>query len=339
MKYQLRAGVITPFVQKYYKLLILAIAGLFTLSYMVMTLTASAAPKGNNAADAADMSEICHKTDEGWMKIFASSRSLKGHLGHGDNGPGKFVEATSGDWFGNDCDVLSRYGEITSPLSDEEFEVGGTVTLSAFLVDKDGNDNVQWAVRRGTCAAGTNTVAGNVDGFNNGNGGWDHYNFNYVWNTAGALEGNYCFIFNPTESAGDPPVRETVEFKLMSTREFQLLADDLNGINIPTVNGVSYEVEVEGYWNNDGPKKFADAECVSVDGTIWEEFENLDVQIDTEFVDWGSCDEVDHTYTTEIIGDGSFNLRIFDGNTGMNTPTPSWYTNNNGGLIVTVTSL
>jgi hypothetical protein len=102
-----------------------------------------------------------------------------------------------------------RTAEITSPEVDEI--VYGDVHLAAWLDDKDGNDNVQWAVREGTCAAGTNTVAGNVDGFSD-DFMWDGSDFSAVWDSSGATPGMYCFIFNPTESAGDLPIRETREF-------------------------------------------------------------------------------------------------------------------------------
>jgi hypothetical protein len=40
--------------------------------------------------------------------------------------------------------------------------VGDDVTFAATLWDKDKDDSVQWTVRRGTCAAGTNTVWGEL---------------------------------------------------------------------------------------------------------------------------------------------------------------------------------
>jgi len=107
-----------------------------------------------------------------------------------------------------------RSAVITSPLAGEE--VSGTVSFDATLTDKDGNDNVQWAVRRGTCAANTNTVLGNVDGFSSPFT-WDHYNFHASADTSAWIPGDYCFIFNPTESAGDAAIRETREFVLKDT--------------------------------------------------------------------------------------------------------------------------
>lgn len=102
-----------------------------------------------------------------------------------------------------------RTAEITSPGDGET--VSGLVSFNAILVDKDGNDNVQWAVRKGTCAAGTNTVFGNVDGFND-HYTWNGADFHAETDVSGWVPGMYCFIFNPTESAGDTPLRETREF-------------------------------------------------------------------------------------------------------------------------------
>ncbi|MBN2458859.1 putative metal-binding motif-containing protein [Candidatus Woesearchaeota archaeon] len=111
---------------------------------------------------------------------------------------------------------VNRYAEITSPSAGET--VRGEVDFEAYLVD-EGAESVQWAVRKGTCAAATNTVFGNVDGFT------DAYDWNYdaetfthtfsatadtcVWEP-----GDYCFIFNPGEGAGDTNIRLTQLFIL-----------------------------------------------------------------------------------------------------------------------------
>jgi hypothetical protein len=108
--------------------------------------------------------------------------------------------------------VFVRSAEITSPEAGDE--VSGTVSFDATLTDKDKNDNVQWAVRKGTCAAGTGTVLGNVDGFND-SFTWDHTNFHASADVFSWTPGDYCFVFNPTESAGDATIRETREFKVV----------------------------------------------------------------------------------------------------------------------------
>lgn len=117
------------------------------------------------------------------------------------------------DWTRFDV-VFARSAEITSPTAGEE--VYGTVSFDAALTDKDGNDSVQWAVRKGTCAAGTGTIIGNVDGHSD----------SYTWNGAAFHAeadtslwplGNYCFVFNPSESVGDVAIRETREFKIVNS--------------------------------------------------------------------------------------------------------------------------
>lgn len=102
-----------------------------------------------------------------------------------------------------------RSAVITSPLAGES--VSGTVSFDATLTDKDEDDSVQWAVRKGTCAAGTGTVLGNVDGKSDSST-WNGTDFHASANTAAWEDGQYCFVFNPTESAGDTAIRETREF-------------------------------------------------------------------------------------------------------------------------------
>lgn len=97
-------------------------------------------------------------------------------------------------------------GEITSPEPDAV--VLGSVDLAATYDDGDefDNDSVYWAVRLGTCDASTNTVAGNVDGFNDAYD-WDTMNFSATVDTTGWTPGEYCFVYNP--NAGGDNVRET----------------------------------------------------------------------------------------------------------------------------------
>lgn len=103
-----------------------------------------------------------------------------------------------------------RSAEITSPAP-EGTTVSGVVAFAATLNDEDGDDTVKWAVREGTCAAGINTVFGNVDGFSDSYS-WDGASFLATTDTSSWTPGSYCFVFNPSESAGDDPIRETREF-------------------------------------------------------------------------------------------------------------------------------
>lgn len=117
------------------------------------------------------------------------------------------------DWTRFDV-LFDRTAEITSPEKDEV--VSGTVSFDAILKDKDEDDSVQWAVRKGTCAAGTNTVFGNVDGYSDSYD-WNGREFHSEVDTAMWEDGAYCFIFNPTESSGDFSIRETREFVINNT--------------------------------------------------------------------------------------------------------------------------
>lgn len=104
-------------------------------------------------------------------------------------------------------------GVITNPASNGA-HVNGTVVLSATYDDGDAvnDDIVQWAVRKGTCAAATNTVFGNVDGHSDLYT-WNGSSFTASINTTGLDYGAmYCFVFNPADDAGQNNVRETREF-------------------------------------------------------------------------------------------------------------------------------
>ena len=108
-----------------------------------------------------------------------------------------------------------RTAEITSPTAGEV--VAGTLELRAYLIDDD-YDPIQWAVRKGTCAAGTNTVAGNVDGKSTpftwtvDPGDATKRNFSSDIDVSTWLTGNYCFIFNPSEDGGESDIRLTQLF-------------------------------------------------------------------------------------------------------------------------------
>jgi Domain of unknown function DUF11 len=122
---------------------------------------------------------------------------------------------------------VGRYAEITSPADDEN--VTGTLNLAAYLVD-DEQDPVQWAVRKGTCAAGTNTVLGNVDDLNtpyawayDSNTGM--YNFTASADTSSWDTGDYCFIFNPKEDSGETDIRLTRNFNIKGSATPEIAID------------------------------------------------------------------------------------------------------------------
>jgi hypothetical protein len=124
---------------------------------------------------------------------------------------------------GDACEVVApfvRSAEITSPEINELI-TSGTLNLTAHLLDDD-YDAVQWAVRKGTCAFSTNTVIGNVDGKNTPFT-WmqdetnDYkYNFTATVNVSEWEDGEYCFVFNPVEDAGESDIRLTRLFTIQN---------------------------------------------------------------------------------------------------------------------------
>lgn len=121
-----------------------------------------------------------------------------------------FVQTTS-QTITYDFDPYPVSGEITSPQADQV--VRYQVDLTATYDDGDvvNDDGVQWAVRKNTCAVGGSNVAGNVGGFSNV-ASWDGASFAYSLDTSSFDDGDYCFIFNPSDDVGQDNVRETVEF-------------------------------------------------------------------------------------------------------------------------------
>jgi len=120
--------------------------------------------------------------------------------------------------------TILRHAVITSPTADSD--VYGNVNFNAYLVDDDA-DAIQWAVRNGTCAAGTNTVFGNVDGRNDVavivQSDLSHQTFSFIGNMTSMSPGMYCFIYNPVEDSGESNIRKTVEFNVV-----QLAPTDIN---------------------------------------------------------------------------------------------------------------
>ena len=117
-------------------------------------------------------------------------------------------------WVMSPAATFNRRGEITAP---EEGEiVHGEVEFRAYLLDND-YDGVQWAVREGTCAAGTNTVWGNVDSHDDPFI-WDYdsetytHTFSSTADTSTWSVGMHCFVFNPREDSGESNIRLTREF-------------------------------------------------------------------------------------------------------------------------------
>jgi len=105
--------------------------------------------------------------------------------------------------------------EITNPGADG-MTLSGEHTFEAEYVDDDETvDHINWAIRAGTCAAGTNTVAGNVDGFSDA---WSFtgIDFTTTIDMSSWDAGEYCLVVNPNEGGGED-LRETRSFFIEDT--------------------------------------------------------------------------------------------------------------------------
>jgi len=197
--------------------------------------------EGNNE----DLEKVCHyEQDEENLNLWVVSiieqvNAWSGHSNHVDGqgdrpeGADDFLieseedEITCVDYSEEDPTPTEYpYGVITNPTGDEETPTPVTtdsinLTAEYFDGDESNDDNVQWAVRFGTCVAGTNTVFGNVDGHSD-TFSWiltgDRMDFSSVMDVSELEDGNYCFVFNPTDD-GEVDVRETAWFSIGSTEE------------------------------------------------------------------------------------------------------------------------
>ena len=147
-----------------------------------------------------------------------------------------------------DFEPFVRTAEITSP--EENATVMGSVDFSAVLHDDDA-DSIQWAVRQGTCAAGTNTVFGNVDSKNDvatiNKDDLANQTFEFTGDMSGLENGLYCFIYNPREDIGEDNIRLTREFNLAN----------------PVVLGSKDECKNNGWATSDLPVFKNQGQCVS----------------------------------------------------------------------------
>jgi hypothetical protein len=149
---------------------------------------------------------------------YANSSSAASYCDAGSDGTGVF-RLDAGCWTGflpafriEASTPVVANGEITSPTDGEH--VSGTLNLTATYADGDvpnNDDAVQWAVRSGTCNAGTGTVLGNVDGKTDV-ASWDGNSFSFSSDVSAYIPGAYCFVFNPTDDAGQPDIRLTRNF-------------------------------------------------------------------------------------------------------------------------------
>ena len=121
-------------------------------------------------------------------------------------------------------------------------------------------------------------------------------------------------------------------------------ADSIGADSVAVLEtGVQYQFVVSGTWIN-GDSESVDAQYVSPDATWgiptpgpegpYEEL--LDLQVNSEFVDWGEYSET-HEYKYNFTGTGAaVNFRVFEGDVATNTPDPDLYNDNNGTLTVEI---
>lgn len=139
--------------------------------------------------------------------------------------------------------VVTPTASIDNPSENET--VSGVVTLQASYNDGDGDDSdntetIQFAVRQGLCNAKGDTEFGNVDGhtdsytFENGT-------FTSDFDTTTVNDGNYCFIFNPSENSGDQNVRLERNFSVDNT------ADNSGGYNQTSETIVVTNANLQGW--------------------------------------------------------------------------------------------
>lgn len=107
--------------------------------------------------------------------------------------------------------VRQASGQIVKPAENHHYTK--TLKLKATYDDGGavGSAAVNWAIRQGTCAPNTATVFGNVDGRTDAFA-WDGTTFTATLDIRAFNDGSYCFVFNPTESAGQQDVRLTRTF-------------------------------------------------------------------------------------------------------------------------------
>lgn len=159
---------------------------------------------------------------------------------------------------------LEPTGEITAPLANAT--VTSTTTLLATYDDGDdiNDDDVQWAVRAGTCSTATATVFGNVDGKNDPYS-WDGASFSAIIDTGTTTPGTHCFIFNPTDDARQPDLRLTREFVIE-----EIVVEEPNNVDLAISKTATNTVEIDHTFvytlvvTNNGPETATDVVVTDV---------------------------------------------------------------------------
>jgi hypothetical protein len=113
---------------------------------------------------------------------------------------------------------------------------------------------------------------------------------------------------------------------------------NINGADSSTElkEGVDYKFVASGTWRNGNVHSAVDAECrLPVGASGWERSDprSLRLQIDEEYVTWGTECADDNIYEMMYLGeDEKINFRINDGQ----PPVSSWYGDNVGSLTVDI---
>lgn len=103
--------------------------------------------------------------------------------------------------------------EITDPATEGETLSGEYTFQAEYIDDDETEDAILWAIRAGTCAASTNTMAGNVDGFSDPSD-FTAPIFSATVDMSSWEDGEYCFVVNPQENDGGEDFRATRTFIL-----------------------------------------------------------------------------------------------------------------------------
>lgn len=183
-----------------------------TLAYDVTTRGGASASPYPCPAVPADMDLVSAGSN---IRAFAlnvgdTSASDEGLDGYLDN----VVTVVNGEETTYDFEPYPRMAQILTPTTDED--VYGMYEFTAYLNDDDA-DGVQWAIRAGSCTSGT--VYGNVDGHSDvatlDQTDLSNQTFSFTGDMSSLTPGQYCFVYNPTEDAGETNLRETVLFDVI----------------------------------------------------------------------------------------------------------------------------
>ncbi len=190
---------------------------------------------------------------------------------------------------------------ITAPTTD-----GATVAdagiFTAEYIDNDLTaDSFQWAIRAGTCERGQGTIAGNVDGFDD-ESTFVGTTFTAQFDATELEDGEYCFVVNPREQAGEQDLRATRTFVV----ETPLLTCEITS-DTGTLIIENNEYAVETYEHRNWTALIPGATWV------WETFYVEDPTVNTTrtFTETFVVNGID-TATLDVAADNGYQLFVND---------------------------